>query len=101
MSKGIFIAGGVRMFISSEARQTYQVLLDEIDKHGEPVCAQSDPDAFFPEKGEAVAAAKKICKACPLKEICLEFSLVNQETHGIWGGVAYGERRRLVKRRYT
>ena len=89
------------MFISSEARQTYQVLLDEIDKHGEPICSQSDPEAWYPEKGEAVAAAKNLCKACPLKDICLEFSIVNQETHGIWGGVGAGERRRLVKRRYT
>jgi len=88
------------MFISSEARQTYQVLLDEIDKHGEPVCAQTDPEIWFPDKGEAVAAAKKLCNTCPLKEICLEFAITNQETYGVWGGLGAKARYKLAKRRY-
>lgn len=87
------------VFISSEARYTYITLLDEIDKHGEPVCSQTDPDSWFPDKGEAVAAQKKMCRKCPLVDICLEFSIVNQEAHGIWGGVGAGERRKLIKKR--
>jgi len=89
------------MFISSEASRTYQELINAINENGEPVCSQTDPEMWYPDKGEAVAAAKKLCNTCPIKNICLEFAIVNHETHGIWGGVGAGERRRLVKRRYS
>jgi len=59
------------------------------------LCAETDPEAFFPEKGESTRAAKRICGDCPVKAHCLEFSLVNEERFGVWGGLSERERRRL------
>ena len=61
------------------------------------LCAQTDPEAFFPEKGGSVREAKKMCQLCEVKEPCLEFALNNDERFGIWGGLSERERRRLKR----
>ena len=35
-------------------------------------CAQTDPEAFFPEKGGSTRDAKMICQACEVRAQCLE-----------------------------
>lgn len=62
------------------------------------LCAQTDPEAFFPEKGGSTREAKRICQACPVRDECLEFALENDERFGIWGGLSDRERRRLRPR---
>ena len=62
------------------------------------LCAQTDPEAFFPEKGGSTRDAKKVCGACTVKEQCLEYALANDERFGIWGGMSERERRRLRKK---
>lgn len=62
------------------------------------LCAQTDPDAFFPEKGGSTREAKRICKACSVRDECLEFALEHDERFGIWGGLSERERRRLKKK---
>lgn len=62
------------------------------------LCAQTDPEAFFPEKGGSTRDAKKVCGACPVKQQCLEYALANDERFGIWGGMSERERRRLRKK---
>lgn len=62
------------------------------------LCAQTDPEAFFPEKGGSTRDAKKVCGACPVKQQCLEYALSNDERFGIWGGMSERERRRLRKK---
>jgi WhiB family redox-sensing transcriptional regulator len=59
------------------------------------LCAQTDPEAFFPEKGGSTREAKKICTDCEVKAECLEYALANDERFGIWGGLSERERRRL------
>jgi len=59
------------------------------------LCAQTDPEAFFPEKGGSTRDAKKICSQCEVKAECLEYALSNDERFGIWGGLSERERRRL------
>lgn len=59
------------------------------------LCAQIDPDMFFPEKGESTREAKRICLGCDIKNKCLEYALDNGERFGIWGGLSERERRRL------
>jgi len=59
------------------------------------LCAQTDPEAFFPEKGGSTRDAKRICSACEVKAECLEYALANDERFGIWGGLSERERRRL------
>ena len=62
------------------------------------LCAQTDPEAFFPEKGGSTRDAKKVCGACDVKQDCLEYALANDERFGIWGGLSERERRKLRKR---
>lgn len=62
------------------------------------LCAQTDPEAFFPEKGGSTRDAKKICSSCEVRTQCLEYALENDERFGIWGGLSERERRKLRKR---
>ncbi len=62
------------------------------------VCAQTDPEAFFPAKGGSARDAKRICQGCDVKQQCLEYALANDERFGIWGGLSERERRKLKKR---
>jgi WhiB family redox-sensing transcriptional regulator len=61
------------------------------------LCAQTDPEAFFPEKGGSTREAKRICQGCEVKDRCLEYALANDERFGIWGGLSERERRRLKR----
>jgi WhiB family redox-sensing transcriptional regulator len=63
------------------------------------LCAQTDPELFFPEKGGSTKAAKKICMACPERIDCLEAALAGEEKFGIWGGLTERERRRILRKR--
>jgi WhiB family transcriptional regulator, redox-sensing transcriptional regulator len=79
-------------------------LQQDFDDEGElgwqtdALCAQTDPEAFFPEKGGSTRDAKKVCGACSVRSQCLEYALANDERFGIWGGLSERERRRLRKR---
>ncbi len=59
------------------------------------LCAQTDPEAFFPEKGGSTREAKRICSGCDVKAECLDYALAHDERFGIWGGLSERERRRL------
>jgi WhiB family redox-sensing transcriptional regulator len=61
------------------------------------LCAQTDPEAFFPEKGGSTREAKKVCVSCEVRAECLEYALAHDERFGIWGGLSERERRRLKK----
>ncbi len=61
------------------------------------LCAQTDPEAFFPEKGGSTREAKKICTGCEVKAECLEYALAKDERFGIWGGLSERERRRIKR----
>ena len=61
------------------------------------LCAQTDPEAFFPEKGGSTREAKRICVGCDVKAECLEYALASDERFGIWGGLSERERRRLKR----
>ncbi|MGO9034349.1 WhiB family transcriptional regulator [Mycobacterium sp.] len=61
------------------------------------LCAQTDPEAFFPEKGGSTREAKKICLGCEVRAECLDYALAHDERFGIWGGLSERERRRLKR----
>ncbi|MDQ3887021.1 MAG: WhiB family transcriptional regulator [Actinomycetota bacterium] len=74
--------------------------LGEPDEHGwreRALCIQTDPEAFFPEKGGSTREAKRICTGCEVRAECLEYALVHDERFGIWGGLSERERRRLKR----
>lgn len=64
---------------------------------GRALCAQTDPEIFFPEKGGSTREAKKICAGCEVRAECLAYALNNDERFGIWGGLSERERRRLKR----
>lgn len=65
------------------------------------LCAQIDPDLFFPGKAEHSKArdAKKVCASCPVATMCLEYALRTDQKHGIWGGLNTQDRSRLRSRK--
>lgn len=76
-------------------------LLEEQDSdlswQDEALCAQTDPEEFFPEKGGSTRQAKQICARCDVRAECLETALATDEHYGIWGGLSERERRRLKR----
>jgi len=63
-------------------------------------CRCTDADLFFPAGStgdaiEQIRAAKAVCRACPVRTECLQFSLESNQEAGIWGGKDEDERRKL------
>lgn len=63
------------------------------------LCAQTDPDEFFPERGGTTRHAKRICSGCDVRADCLEYALANDERFGVWAGLSVEERDREASRR--
>lgn len=69
---------------------------------GSQVCAQVDPDVFFPEKGQPTGPARNLCLGdgtqerprCPFIVDCIHWA-VHNERAGVWGGTTWEERRDL------
>lgn len=61
------------------------------------LCAQTDPEIFFPEQGGTNAEAKRVCVVCDVRSECLEYALEHHERFGIWGGLSEHERRKIKR----
>ena len=86
--------------VDAEFDAGFEALLDtgtEEQWQERALCAQTDPEAFFPEKGGSTREAKRICMGCEVRDECLEYALANDERFGIWGGLSERERRRLKR----
>ena len=70
---------------------------DDVGWQDQALCAQTDPEAFFPEKGGSTREAKRVCRGCEVRAECLEYALENDERFGIWGGLSERERRRIKR----
>lgn len=62
----------------------------DIPQFGDAACADQsihDPEMWFTTDGDLGAAhrARMVCRRCPALRACLEWALVNDERHGIWG----------------
>ena len=77
------------------------MLPDPPDWYDKALCAQTDPEAFYPEKGGSTREAKKVCLACEVRFECLTYALDNDERFGIWGGLSERERRKVKNDRRT
>ena len=70
----------------------------ELSWQEKALCAETDPEAFFPEKGGSTREAKRVCNSCDVRAECLEYALAHDERCGSWGGLSERERRRLKRR---
>jgi WhiB family redox-sensing transcriptional regulator len=61
------------------------------------LCAQVDPELWFPEKGGSTREAKQLCTRCPVRAECLAYALANDERFGVWGGASERDRRRMTR----
>lgn len=59
------------------------------------LCAQTDPEAFFPDQGGPIRPAKRVCRSCEVRAECLAYALTRDERFGVWGGLSEQERLRL------
>jgi len=92
------LGGAARAHLSVVPDLSERMLTPEDEQWQEhALCAQTDPEAFFPEKGGSTREAKRICLGCEVRDACLEYALANDERFGIWGGLSERERRRLKR----
>lgn len=49
-------------------------------------CSTEDPELWFSEDADGIAAAKKLCARCPAIDECLAGALARNEIWGVWGG---------------
>ena len=61
------------------------------------LCAFTDPDISYPDKGESPRTAKKVCSTCEVRAECLQDALDHHEQFGVWGGLSERERRVLAR----
>jgi hypothetical protein len=76
----------------------YFGLLRAIKNAGGVPC-ESAPDLFYPEdipnaelRLQAIRAAKKLCKTCPVIDTCREYAIESGEQFGIWAATSPSER---------
>lgn len=65
-------------------------------------CKTADAEAiFFPVSTTdvTIAAAKEICRSCPVIDACARFALERREPHGVWGGMSEKERKAALRSR--
>ena len=65
----------------------------------EALCAQTDPDAFFPDKGgkSTAQAALQVCQSCTVKKQCETYS--EGEVRGVWAGMSAQQRLKSERKR--
>jgi WhiB family redox-sensing transcriptional regulator len=60
------------------------------------LCAQTDPELFYPEKGSSPRRAKAICANCKVVAECLADALDRNDLFGVHGGTTARERRGML-----
>lgn len=95
MSYSIISNGRGRSYWMESSTFSDGKITNALDWQDDALCAETDLEAFFPEKGGSTRAAKGICGACDVTSECLAYALANDERFGIWGGLSERERRKL------
>lgn len=64
------------------------------------ICAQIDPELWFPETGHTTGPAKALCRRCPVIDECLAYALDQcpRDVRGVWGGTSEREREKLRRK---
>jgi WhiB family redox-sensing transcriptional regulator len=62
------------------------------------LCAQVDPELFFPDHDIIPKEAKLICDQCRVRLDCLQYALDNHPLPGVWAGTNHKKRKELRRR---
>ena len=62
-------------------------------------CIISDTELFFSNNPDDTRKAISICNDCPVRILCANYAIKNNEEYGIWGGLTEAERKQLRGRR--
>lgn len=78
-------------------------ITDNWDWQLHAACREVDTELFFHPEGERgprrarrEAAAKAICRGCPVLLACREHALAVREPYGVWGGMSESEREAAI-----
>lgn len=72
-----------------------EIFTTSMPKWQDALCAEVDPEIFFPIKGSAQSQAfkaKSICRKCPIIDKCLSYAVKHTDLEGIWGATTPRER---------
>lgn len=80
--------------------QMIEAVVSGHEAPGRALCAEIDPELFFPEKGGSVQEARKVCLSCDVLNWCREKTLAEpNDTHGIRAAMTFRERQKARKAR--
>lgn len=78
--------GGLPPFRHDERARCRKVPTSELDMFV--------PDSYYPAN---VAAARRVCRHCPLKRMCRDWAVEHDLNHGVYGGTTPDERRKIAE----
>jgi WhiB family redox-sensing transcriptional regulator len=84
--------------------QVQELRSPEMDWVVDAPCSNTDPEVFFPDRGDPlgkIARARAVCDGCEIREQCLEYALSADpvDDWGIWAGTTKDERVAIRKER--
>jgi WhiB family transcriptional regulator, redox-sensing transcriptional regulator len=66
--------------------------IEELSWQDSALCAQTDPDMFYPETTGEALHSRRVCIQCPVRQACLDKAIADKETYGVWGGTTRDDR---------
>jgi Transcription factor WhiB. len=96
----------MEFFRTRKARELHEELGKRITRLGNQVGCMNAPEEWFTtsksfnitDSYDNLAMVREICNECPVKNLCLEYAIEQQEDFGVFGGMTPGERRRLRRK---
>lgn len=58
-----------------------------------PVCADHNPETWFPRNAETFTRAVSLCRQCPFLDMCGAVAEARKE-YGVWGGALFDRGRK-------
>lgn len=96
----------MEFFRTKKARILHEELGKKIERFGNHVGCMNAPDEWFTlgqgfnikNSYNNLEMVKDICRECPVRNLCLEYAMEQQEEFGIFGGLTPGERKTLRRK---